>query len=148
MSKKRFCYEYPRPAVTVDIIVITRDARPRVLLIRRKLPPFAGMWAIPGGFVNMDEALEDAARRELHEETGIKSARLQQLATFGDPDRDPRGRTISIAFLTRVHASAVQPRGADDAAEAAWHDLHRLPPLAFDHRQILKLARKRLKRKP
>lgn len=144
MREKKYCYEYPRPAVTVDIVVVTRDARPRVLLIRRKHAPFAGMWAIPGGFVDMDESLEDAARRELREETGVASKRLEQLATFGDPGRDPRGRTISVVYFTRVDAAKVQPRGADDAKEAAWHDLARLPKLAFDHREILNLVRMRL----
>lgn len=144
MPAKKFCYEYPRPAVTVDIVVVTRERRPRVLLIRRKHAPFAGMWAIPGGFVDMDESLEDAARRELREETGIAGKRMEQLATFGDPGRDPRGRVISVVYLTRVDARRVQPRGADDAREAAWHDLASLPKLAFDHRAILTMVRKRL----
>jgi 8-oxo-dGTP diphosphatase len=148
MSKARtksFCYEYPRPAVTVDIVIVTREPRPRVLLIRRKHTPFAGMWAIPGGFVDMDEALEDAARRELREETGVQVRRLEQLHTFGDPQRDPRGRTISVVYLARVSAARVRPRAADDAAEADWHPLSRLPPLAFDHAQILTRARQRLR---
>ncbi len=145
MLEKKFCYEFPRPSVTVDIVVVTRDARPRVLLIRRKHAPFAGMWAIPGGFVDMDESLENAARRELREETGVTGRKLEQLATFGEPGRDPRGRTISVVYLTRVDAAQVQPRGADDAQEAAWHNLARLPKLAFDHREILKLVRRRLR---
>ncbi|MBM4069920.1 MAG: NUDIX hydrolase [Planctomycetes bacterium] len=145
MPAKKYCYEFPRPAVTVDIVVLTSDVRPRVLLIRRKHAPFAGMWAIPGGFVDMDESLADAARRELREETGVAGKRLEQLGTFGAPGRDPRGRTISVVYLTRVDADQVQPRAADDAEEAAWHDLARLPRLAFDHRDILKLARKRLR---
>jgi len=142
--KKPFCYEYPRPAVTVDIVVVSRDEPPRVLLIRRKHEPFAGMWAIPGGFVDMAESLEDAARRELREETSVRGGRLEQLATFGDPGRDPRGRTISVVYVTRVDVTKVRPRAADDAAEVGWHPLHRLPPLAFDHREILKCARERL----
>jgi 8-oxo-dGTP diphosphatase len=88
--KKRFCYEHPRHAVTVDAIVVSREPKPRVLLIRRKYPPFAGMWAIPGGHVEMGETLEQAARRELFEETGVEVSRLDQLYTFGDPGRDPR----------------------------------------------------------
>jgi 8-oxo-dGTP diphosphatase len=143
--KKAFCYEYPRPAVTVDTIIVTRDARPLVLLIRRKHAPFAGMWAIPGGFVDMDESLEDAARRELLEETGVRVARLEQLHAFGDPARDPRGRTISVAYLARVSAAREKPRAADDAKEAAWHPLDQLPELAFDHRMILRMARQRLR---
>jgi 8-oxo-dGTP diphosphatase len=141
--KKQFCYDYPRPAVTVDVIIVTRERSPRVLLIRRKHDPFAGMWAIPGGFVDMDESLEDAARRELTEETGVAVGRLEQLHAFGDPGRDPRGRTISVAYLARVRASQVRPRADDDAAEAAWHPLDHLPPLAFDHHKILAYARRR-----
>src|SRR3954451_4124928 len=98
MAKEKYCYEYPRPAVTVDAVIVTREERPRVLLIRRKHDPFAGQWAIPGGFVNMDESLDDAVRRELQEETGVKASRLEQLHTFGDPSRDPRGRTISVVY--------------------------------------------------
>lgn len=142
--KKQFCYDYPRPAVTVDIVIVTREDRPRLLLIRRKHEPFSGMWAIPGGFVEMDESLEHAACRELHEETGVKAGRLEQLATFGAPDRDPRGRTISVVYLAQVDPGKLRPRAADDAAAVGWHPLDRLPPLAFDHREILKLARKRL----
>jgi 8-oxo-dGTP diphosphatase len=143
--RKPFCYEYPRPAVTVDIVVVTNEEPPRVLLIRRKHEPFAGKWAIPGGFVDMDESLEHAARRELREETGIHAGRLQQLATFGDPGRDPRGRTISVVYLGRVDPARVQPRADDDAAEVGWHGLDRLPPLAFDHRRILAAARRCLR---
>jgi 8-oxo-dGTP diphosphatase len=143
-KKKPYCYEYPRPAVTVDVIIVTRERRPRVLLIRRKHDPFEGKWAIPGGFVDMDEPLEAAARRELREETGVKVAELEQLHTFGDPGRDPRGRVIAVAYLARVKASDVSPEAADDAAEVGWHPLDRLPPLAFDHDQILAVARQRL----
>lgn len=147
MAAKKFCYEYPRPAVTVDTVVLSGRARPRVLLIRRKHEPFAGMWAIPGGFVDMDEGLEEAARRELHEETGAAVGRIEQLATFGDPGRDPRGRTISVVYLARVNGSKVKPRGGDDAAEAAWHSLLRPPPLAFDHAEILACVRRRIRRR-
>lgn len=147
MPKKRtYTYDYPRPSVTADVVVVTRGRRPKVLLIRRKHEPFAGRWAIPGGFVDMDEDLETAARRELREETGLKLTDLEQLHTFGTPLRDPRGRIISVVYLARVEASAVKPRAADDAAEVGWHDLCELPPLAFDHDQILECARRRLKR--
>jgi 8-oxo-dGTP diphosphatase len=115
-----------------------------VLLIRRKHDPFAGKWALPGGFVDENETLEAAARRELHEETGLEVEGLQQLQTFGDPGRDPRGWTIAVAFLARVDAGKLQPEAADDAAEAAWHRLDQLPPLAFDHEQILACARQQL----
>src|SRR6516162_9632623 len=145
-SRKKFTYAYPRPAVTVDVVIVSRDKPPRVLLIRRKHEPFAGMWAIPGGFVDMDEGLETAARRELYEETRVRAARLVQVHTFGDPKRDPRGRTISVVYLARVDAARVRPRAADDAAAAGWHPLERLPRLAFDHEKILSLVRRRIKR--
>jgi len=144
---KQFCYAYPRPAVTVDIVLVTREPKPRVLLIRRKHEPFAGMWALPGGFVDKDEAMEDAARRELSEETRVRVAKLEQLQTFGDAGRDPRGWTISVVFFARVSASAPKAQGGDDAAEASWHLLERLPPLAFDHAKILARARRRLRAK-
>src|SRR5690348_9654260 len=105
--KKKFCYQYPRPAVTVDVVIVTREAKPRVLLIRRKHEPHLGQWAIPGGFVDMDEALEVAARRELLEETGVRARKLEQLGTWGDPGRDPRGRTISVVYLADVDAERV-----------------------------------------
>jgi 8-oxo-dGTP diphosphatase len=148
MNRRRsrsYCYAYPRPAVTVDVVIVTREAKPRVLLIRRKHEPFAGRWAIPGGFVDENEPLEAAAARELLEETGVRQRRLDQLAAFGDPGRDPRGWTVSIAFLTRIQPGQVKPRAGDDAAEVGWHALHRLPPLAFDHAKILACARKRLR---
>jgi 8-oxo-dGTP diphosphatase len=144
-SKKKYTYDYPRPAVTVDVVIVTTQRQPRVLLIRRKHDPFAGMWAIPGGFVDMDEPLEVAARRELLEETGVQTDHLEQLHTFGDPGRDPRGRTISVVYLARLDAAQVLPKAADDAAEVAWHDLRRLPPLAFDHAEILQHARRSLR---
>ena len=147
-KKKPFCYEYPRPAVTVDVVIVTRERRPRVLLIRRKHDPFAGLWAVPGGFVDMDEALEAAAARELREETGVSAQRLEQLHTFGDPGRDPRGRTISVAYLARVDPEEVHPEAADDAAEVGWHPLDAPPALAFDHAKILERARVRLKDSP
>jgi 8-oxo-dGTP diphosphatase len=145
--KKKYCYDYPRPAVTVDIVIVSREARPRVLLIRRKQEPYAGWWALPGGFVEMDESLADAARRELAEETGVHARDVEQLHTFGAPERDPRGRTISVVYLARVDPAHVRPRASDDAAEVGWHSLKRPPArLAFDHAEILALVRKRLRR--
>lgn len=144
-APQRYTYDYPRPAVTVDVVVVTRAAPPRVLLIRRKHEPFAGTWAIPGGFIEMEETLEASARRELREETSLEVGPLEQLHTFGDPGRDPRGRTISVVYLAWVDdADAARPRASDDAAEVAWHRLDQLPPLAFDHVQVLALARRRL----
>jgi 8-oxo-dGTP diphosphatase len=143
---KKFCYDFPRPAVTVDVVIVTREKKPRILLIRRKHAPFAGMWAIPGGHVEMDETLEAAARRELFEETGVRAAKLEQLHTFGDPGRDPRGRTITVAYLAQVDPWKLKPRAADDAAEVGWHSLMHPPALAFDHAEILAHARRRLKK--
>jgi 8-oxo-dGTP diphosphatase len=146
MAKRQFTYDFPRPSVTVDIVVVTKETRPRVLLICRKKPPHQGTWALPGGFIEMEETLEASARRELAEETGVRTGKLVQLATFGDPGRDPRGRTISVVYLARVNASQVKPRAGDDAAEVGWFSLNRLPPLAFDHRDILARARAYLRR--
>ncbi len=145
ITKKPYCYEYPRPAVTVDVVIVTRSKPHRVLLIRRKNEPFAGRWALPGGFVDMDEDLESAARRELREETGVDAMRLEQFYTFGAPHRDPRGRTISVAYLAIVDERQLEPKAADDAAEVGWHGLARPPALAFDHADILAHARRRLK---
>jgi 8-oxo-dGTP diphosphatase len=142
---KPYSYEYPRPALTADIVVVTKEQRPRVLLIRRKHQPFAGKWALPGGFVDEGETLIEAARRELEGETGLRIQRLDQLAAFGDPGRDPRGWTVSVAFITRVNSRNMKAVAADDAAEVCWHPLDRLPPLAFDHRVILKHARQWIK---
>jgi 8-oxo-dGTP diphosphatase len=145
MSAGKYTYDYPRPAVSVDIVIVTREAKPRVLLIRRKHDPFAGMWAIPGGFVDMDESLEDAARRELMEETGVRMRKLTQLHAFGDPRRDPRGRNISVTYLAQVNPEEVAPQAGDDAGEVGWFSLARPPKLAFDHKEILAFARKHLK---
>ena len=140
MAKKAFTYDYARPAVTADIVLITREAQPRVLLIQRAHEPFAGAWALPGGFVNADEPIVEAAKRELHEETGLEIALLEQLYTTGDPGRDPRGWTISIAFLARVDAGTLQPRAGDDAAAVKWFRINKLPKLAFDHAMLVQRA--------
>lgn len=139
---------HDRPSLTVDIVVVAVvEGQHKVLLIRRKNPPFEGRWALPGGFVDPYEPLEDAARRELFEETGVRPARLDQLHTFGDPGRDPRGWTVSVAHLALLDGQAarsLQPEAGDDAAEVAWFDLLAPPPLAFDHAEILACARKKL----
>ena len=140
--------DYPRPSVTADVIIFTlRSNVLQVLLIRRKYPPFEGMWAIPGGFVGISESLEEAALRELEEETGVRDVYLEQLYTFGDPGRDPRGRVITVAYLTLVPAAAISPQAGDDAAEACWWAVAQLPALAFDHAEILAYALKRLRYK-
>lgn len=143
---KKYSYDYPRPAVTVDLVLVTEEERPRVLLIRRRHEPFAGTWALPGGFVDENESLETAARRELREEAGLDVGELEQLHTFGDPGRDPRGWTVSVAYLARVDADRLAPRADDDAAEVDWHNLDELPALAFDHAKILAFTRRRLSR--
>ena len=144
-AKKSYCYEFPRPSLTADLVLITKEKRPRVLLIRRKHPPYAGFWAFPGGFVDEDETLEAAARRELKEETGLKVKKLEQLLAFGDPGRDPRGWTVTIAFFGRVDPKKLKPKADDDAAEVGWHFIDDPPRLAFDHAKILKAARKRMR---
>jgi len=139
--KGTWTYDYPRPMVSVDAVVFReREGRLELLLIRRGQPPFAGRHALPGGFVEMDEELPDAAARELREETGLDGVALEQLAAFGRPDRDPRGRCISIAFVGILERGGDQVAGGDDAAEAGWHDTAELPPLAFDHDEIIARA--------
>ena len=145
MSKSKHTYDYPRPAVTVDLAIISREPSRRVLLIRRKNEPYRGCWALPGGFIEMKETLEESARRELMEETGIEAGKLTALGVYGDPGRDPRDRVITVAYLAEVNAAKVRPSAADDAAEVGWFSLRRPPKLAFDHAKILAAARKLLK---
>lgn len=138
----------PKVCVTGDIIVFTiRSQSLQVLLIRRARPPFQGRWALPGGFIEEDETLERTALRELQEETGVTDVYLEQLYSFGDPGRDPRGRTVSIAYFALVNAERVQVRAGDDAGDARWHAVNRLPPLAFDHRSMVDMALARLRAK-
>lgn len=140
--------DYPRPAVTTDVVLFTLwDNVLHVLLIQRRQPPFEGCWCLPGGFVQIDETLEDAALRELEEETGVRDVSLEQLYTFGDVERDPRGRVITVAYLACVRSPAPQPRGGDDAAQARWWPIHDLPPLGFDHARIVDCALRRLRHK-
>lgn len=141
---QKFRYDYARPALTVDLVVATREPEPRVLLIRRAHDPFAGMWALPGGFVDENEPLAAAAKRETLEETGVTVADVEQLYTAGDPGRDPRGWTVSVAFLVRVGPDELKPVAADDAAEVGWFPLASPPPMAFDHAMLLARARGRL----
>jgi len=141
----RYCYDYPRPALAADTIVVSDGGS--VLLVRRKHEPFKGHWAIPGGFVEIDEPLEHAARRELEEETGLTGVELTQLRTFGTPGRDPRGRTVSVVFLATVKGRP-GPQAGSDAAEARWFPLDALPPVAFDHAEVIAVAREALGPRP
>ncbi len=138
-----FCYEYPRPAVTVDLVAFVREGSTlRVLLVRRKAEPFAGRWALPGGFLNLDEPAEAGARRELREETGLEVAGpVEPIGFFDAPGRDPRGRTISLAFAALVPGPLPAVAGADDAEKAEWRAVEGLAGLAFDHDAILARAR-------
>ena len=130
-------YEYPRPALTTDaLIVAQKENQYFILLIERKFDPFKGLFALPGGFVNMDEELETACARELFEETGISVPALKQFHTYGAVDRDPRGRTVSVVFWS-ILDELVVPIAGDDAAIAKWIPLNSLPPLAFDHQNII-----------
>jgi len=134
-------YAHPRPAVTADVVVLaTFGARLRVLLIRRKNEPFRGRWALPGGYVDQNEDLPDAALRELEEETGLRGLPISQIGAFGKPGRDPRGHTVSVAFLAIAPEGGTEVRAGDDAGRARWAPLHRLPSLAFDHAAILAAA--------
>ena len=138
-------YEFPHPAVTVDVVIFTiRNDELKVLLIKRALEPFDGQWALPGGFVEMKESLLDAARRELREETGVDAAYLEQLYTFGEPKRDPRERVISVAYYALMPSDALEIKAASDAEGVGWFGIDDLPRLAFDHQEILDMALQRL----
>lgn len=144
-----YTYKYPRPALTVDCVVFGLDPHHRlnVMLIQRNLPPFQGNWALPGGFVRMDESLEQAALRELQEETGINQLFLEQLYTFGAVDRDPRERVVTVAYYALVNLKEHQVKAASDASDANWFDINALPPLGFDHDRVVDIALHRLKNK-
>jgi 8-oxo-dGTP diphosphatase len=141
-------YQYPRAALTVDCVVFGLDDEClKVLLIRRGLPPFEGKWALPGGFLGMQETLEEAARRELEEETNLKLAHLEQLYTFSAIDRDPRERVVTCAYFALVKLFDHKVQAATDAADVAWFATDDLPSLAFDHAEIFRVARERLRNK-
>ena len=132
-----YIYKYPRPALTVDAIVYCREnGNPLILLIQRGQPPFKDKWALPGGFVNKNELLETACKRELYEETGLQLEKMNQFRTFDAIDRDPRHRTISVVFSAMVDEKT-EVNGGDDAAQAGWFPFDHLPELAFDHRMII-----------
>lgn len=143
-----YTYEYPHPAVTTDVVVFTiRNERLEVLLVRRADPPFENCWALPGGFLDIDEDLDACAMRELQEETGVTGVFLEQLYTFGAPKRDPRERVITVAYFALAPAEALNIRAASDAREVAWFACEQLPPLAFDHDTIISMALNRLRAK-
>jgi 8-oxo-dGTP diphosphatase len=140
--------KWERPSVTVDVVILTlQEGDLKVLLIQRKHWPYEGYWAIPGGFIEMHESLEQSARRELEEETGLRDLYMEQLYTFGDPGRDPRTRVITVAYLALVDYKQLHPKAADDAAEVAWFSMYHLPQLAFDHANMLNYTLQRLRGK-
>ena len=144
MEDFKYHYKYPRPSVTTDCVIFGYEGNTlKVLLIERGNEPFKGYWAFPGGFLNMEESAEEGAKRELYEETGLKDAVIKQFHTYTDPDRDPRGRVISIAYYALVEISEV--KGGDDAAQARWFAIDEVPALAFDHDQMLQDALAKLK---
>lgn len=140
-------WDHPHPALTVDVAAFSlREGDLQVLLIQRADPPFEGSWALPGGFVDLGEPPEDAARRELEEETGVRDIRLEQLRVFGEPGRDPRGHVVSVVYLALLPAqSTTHIRASDDAADARCWPVHGLPALAFDHAEVLACALRRLR---
>jgi 8-oxo-dGTP diphosphatase len=135
--EKQYTYAYPRPMVTADVAVLRLEAEPEILLVRRKHPPYQSSWALPGGFMEMEETLEEAARRELSEETGLEAGELIRFDTYDAPDRDPRGRTITQVFITVWKSVMGIPAAGSDAGELRWFPLAALPELAFDHGQII-----------
>jgi 8-oxo-dGTP diphosphatase len=138
--------DYPKPNVTVDMIVFTiRERQLKALLIKRDIAPFKGQWAIPGGFVRIDESLENAAKRELSEETSVAGEYLEQLYTFGEPKRDPRGRVITVAYFALINSEKIKLKADTDASQAEWFSINELPKLAFDHDKIFDYALKRLR---
>jgi 8-oxo-dGTP diphosphatase len=149
MAKKgKYVYDWPRPMVTVDAAVFALSGKKvKLLLINRGNQPFKGQWALPGGFIDIDEELEDAAARELKEETGLSNVPLEQMHTFGKCGRDPRGRQITIVFMGVLEKRPSKIKGGDDAAKARWFDIEKLPKnLAFDHDEVAKFAIARFKK--
>ena len=139
MKKTKYTYEYPRPMLTADSVVVS--PRAEVLLVRRGNDPFRGCWALPGGFMEMDETIEQCAVRELNEETGLVVGldNLRLVGVFSAPGRDPRGRTVTVAYAVHLDAPVTATAG-DDAAEVRWWSLADLPPLAFDHAEVIDAA--------
>ena len=149
-EKGKYVYDWPRPMVTVDAVVFTKtDDKTKVLLINRGKEPFKGKWALPGGFIDMDEELEDAVVRELAEETGLVGVQLEQMRAFGTVGRDPRGRQISVAYMGIATKGQDKIKAGDDAAQAQWFDIAEVPKdLAFDHNEVVRFAIAKLLRTP
>lgn len=148
-ERGNYVYKWPRPMVTADAAVFAFfDGKPRLLLIQRKRDPYQGRWALPGGFVEIDEDLPAAVARELAEETGLQGVALEQLRAFGRPGRDPRGRTITVAYFGIAETGWDRVQAADDAEHVRWCDIENLPPMAFDHDEIVGYAIERLKQTP
>lgn len=144
-SSKPYCYRYPHAAITADCVIYGFDGESlKILLIERGLQPYKGMWALPGGFMKIDETIEETARRELFEETGLQNVYLSQFKVFSDVDRDPRERVVTVAFIALVRPSDYHLIAGDDAANALWFDEDMLPPMAFDHIDIIHAARQHL----
>jgi 8-oxo-dGTP diphosphatase len=144
-----YSYKYPKSALTVDCVVFGYDNKQelKVILIQRDIPPFEGEWALPGGFMGLDESLETAAIRELKEETGIEDVFLEQLYTFGDVKRDPRDRVVTVAYYALINLNEQTIKATTDARDAAWFSVSKMPKLAFDHQKIFQVALTRLKGK-
>ena len=141
-----YTYKYPHPAVTTDCVVFGFDGNSlSLLLIKRGIEPYKGTWALPGGFMNMDETAEQGALRELQEETGVKDIYIEQLQAFTGVDRDPRERVLTIAFLAFVRQEKYEVIAGDDAAQAQWFPISELPELAFDHKEIIRVALEKLR---
>lgn len=144
-SEHPYCYRYPHAAITADCVIYGFDGESlKILLIERALPPCKGMWALPGGFMKIDEPIEETARRELFEETGLKNVYLSQFKVFSNVDRDPRERVVTVAFIALVRPADYRLIAGDDAANALWFDEDMLPPMAFDHIEIIRAAREHL----
>ncbi len=144
--EKEDIHSFEKPSVTVDIVIFTiKENDLKILLVKRKINPFKDYWAIPGGFVRIHESLEEAAKRELEEETGVKNVYLEQLYSFGEPKRDPRGRVITIAYMALINSENIKLRATTDVSDAQWFSIKKIPHLAFDHKKILDYSLKRLK---
>jgi len=144
--EKESIHKYEKPSVTADIVIYTiQNNELKILLVKRGIEPFKDKWAIPGGFVRIHESLEDAAKRELEEETGVKDVYLEQLYSFGDPKRDPRGRVITVAYMALINSEKIKLKAATDVSGVQWFSIKKIPQLAFDHKKILDYSLKRLK---